>query len=39
MSLLDDILKMVDESGDLTEDEKKQVKDECKVAYEMEMAE
>ncbi len=37
MSILDDILKMCDDSAELTDDEKKQIKAECKAAYDSEM--
>jgi len=37
MSILDDILKMVDDSDEFTEAEKKSIKAECKEAWEMEM--
>jgi hypothetical protein len=37
MSILDDILKMVDDSEEFTDSEKKSLKAECKEAYDMEM--
>ena len=37
MSILDDILKMVDDSGEFTDAEKKAMKADCKESYDMEM--
>ncbi len=37
MSVLDDILKMVDASDEFTDAEKKSIKADCKEAWEMEM--
>jgi hypothetical protein len=36
MSILDDILKMVDDSTEFTDAEKKSIKADCKEAWEME---
>jgi hypothetical protein len=38
MSILDDILKMVDSSEEFTKEEKASIKKECKDVYDMEMA-
>lgn len=37
MSILDDILKMVDDSAEFTDAEKKAIRADCKEAYNMEM--
>jgi hypothetical protein len=37
MSILDDILKMVDDSAEFSDAEKKAIKADCKAAYDMEM--
>ena len=37
MSILDDILKMVDDSADLDDAEKKVVRTSCKEAWDMEV--
>jgi len=37
VSVLDDILKMVDASDEFTDAEKKAIKADCKEAWEMEM--
>jgi hypothetical protein len=37
MSILDDILKIVDDSEEFTEAEKKSIRADCKKAWEMEM--
>ena len=37
MSILEDILKMVDDSEEFSDAEKKAIKADCKAAYDMEM--
>jgi len=37
MSILDDILKMVDDSTEFSDSEKNTIKAECRAAYDMEM--
>jgi hypothetical protein len=37
MSILDDILKMVDDSAEFSDAEKKAIKADCKAAYDKEM--
>jgi hypothetical protein len=37
MSFLDDIFKMIDDSGEFSDEEKRQLKKECQAAYDMEM--
>ncbi len=37
MSILDDILKMVDDSAEFTDAEKKAIKADCQAAYNEEM--
>jgi hypothetical protein len=37
MSILDDILKMVDDSAEFTDTEKKAIRADCKGAFDMEM--
>ena len=37
MSILDDVFKMVDDSEEFTDAEKKAIRSECKEAYDMEM--
>jgi len=37
MSILDDILKMVDNSAEFTDAEKRAIKADCKESYDMEM--
>ena len=38
MSILDDILKMVDDSAEFSDAEKRALKADCKESYDMEMA-